>query len=304
MTVADAFREFDANLTIDNRDDIASRYRSITEALNGDFWGSTSRTQHRLYFGSYGRGTAIRGITDLDMIFELPGSLYGRYDRYKGNGQSALLQHVRRSLRVTYRTTTIGADRQVVVVLFPDKMNFEVLPAFAVAGGRYVHPDAKEGGSWKEIDPRSEMQAIRKCNHDTKSALTRLCRMTRAWQVRRKVSISAFLIDTLAYGFLTQRPRLTMDIANCDVMVTAFFHFLMSQDRAQMFWYAPGSDERVYRKEVFETKAKEAHVLALKALEYAWQGMEKDARRTWAAIYGKFFPILQRSSHHTLGVAD
>lgn len=291
MTIGDAFREFGANLSIDNRDDIAARYRSITETLNDDFWGSASRTEHRCYFGSYGRGTAIRGITDMDMIFELPGNLYGHYDRYEGNGQSALLQQVRRALRITYRTTTIGADLQVVVVLFPDKMNFEVLPAFATAGGRYVHPDAKAGGSWKEIDPKSEMQAIRKCNHDSKSALTRLCRMTRAWQVKRKVSISAFLIDTLAYDFLTQSSRSSPGIANYDLMVTSFFHFLMSQKRAQMFWYAPGSGERVHRKGVFETKAKETHVLALKALEYAWQGKEKAARRMWAAIYGKFFPI-------------
>lgn len=47
--------------------------------------------------GSYGRGTAIEGFSDLDMVFELPGALYKRYDDYIGNGQSALLRGVQES---------------------------------------------------------------------------------------------------------------------------------------------------------------------------------------------------------------
>jgi tRNA nucleotidyltransferase (CCA-adding enzyme) len=59
--------------------------------------------------GSYGRNTAIQGFSDLDMIFQLPYSVYEAYNRYSGNGQSALLQAVKTSIEKTYATTSIRA---------------------------------------------------------------------------------------------------------------------------------------------------------------------------------------------------
>ena len=43
----------------DIRDTISKRYRTVTRAINKEFWNSQSDTQHSLYVGSYGRGTAI-----------------------------------------------------------------------------------------------------------------------------------------------------------------------------------------------------------------------------------------------------
>src|SRR5690606_6007564 len=99
---------------------ISSRYKAITRRLNTDFWNTVSDTSHSLYVGSYGRNTAINGFSDLDMVFELPSTLYFQYDKYAGNGQSALLQAVRNSMRKTYSTSDIGGDGQVVVVKFTD----------------------------------------------------------------------------------------------------------------------------------------------------------------------------------------
>ena len=52
----------------DIRDTISKRYRTVTRAINKEFWNSQSDTQHSLYVGSYGRGTAI-DTSDLDIIF-------------------------------------------------------------------------------------------------------------------------------------------------------------------------------------------------------------------------------------------
>ena len=70
---------------------------------------TTSEMSHSLQVGSYGRGTAIHGTSDVDMIFQLPNSLRARYSRYRSNGQSALLQAVRDSVMKTYPRTRIGA---------------------------------------------------------------------------------------------------------------------------------------------------------------------------------------------------
>ena len=52
------------------------------------------------------------------MIFRLPDSVYKQFDRYRRNGQSALLQTVRASVKKTYSATGIGTGGQVIVISF------------------------------------------------------------------------------------------------------------------------------------------------------------------------------------------
>jgi tRNA nucleotidyltransferase (CCA-adding enzyme) len=96
MGLADWFSTFCTDIQIQDEGTISSRYKAITQRLNTDFWSTTSDTAHSLYVGSYGRNTAIQGFSDLDMIIELPSSLYFHYDNFASNGQS-----LRRSARVT-----------------------------------------------------------------------------------------------------------------------------------------------------------------------------------------------------------
>jgi predicted nucleotidyltransferase len=69
----------------ETRSTISTRYRTVTHAINREFWNRQSKTQNSLYVGSYGRGTAIN-TSDLDILVELPQSEYNRYDYVKGNG--------------------------------------------------------------------------------------------------------------------------------------------------------------------------------------------------------------------------
>ena len=103
MGVGDDFLRFRSSYNIDAAtiSSIASRYRRITRQLNWDFWGVVSDSAHSLYVGSYGRDTAARGVSDLDVGFVLPWALYNQYDGRSGNGQSALLQAVKRSIQST-----------------------------------------------------------------------------------------------------------------------------------------------------------------------------------------------------------
>jgi predicted nucleotidyltransferase len=113
----------------DARSTISTRYHTVTQAINREFWNSQSETQNSLYVASYGRGTAI-DTSDLDILVELPQSEYTRYDYAKGNGQSRLLQAVRSSIMTAYPRSDVRADGQVVKVNFSDGMRFEILPAF------------------------------------------------------------------------------------------------------------------------------------------------------------------------------
>jgi hypothetical protein len=108
VALAEWFEAFCGSLQVRDGGTISLRYKNITRRLNSDFWNTTSDSSHSLYVGSYGRNTATEGFSDLDMLAELPSSLYFQYDGYTGNGQSALLQAVKTSIERTYSTTSSG----------------------------------------------------------------------------------------------------------------------------------------------------------------------------------------------------
>lgn len=122
-------RKSNYSIDKDTRSLISLRYKTITKAINKEFWNSISETDHSRYVGSYGRGTAIN-VSDLDILVELP---YEEYEHFKSltyNGPSRLLQAIKKAIQETYPRTEVHGDGQVVVVSFSDGMRFEVLPAF------------------------------------------------------------------------------------------------------------------------------------------------------------------------------
>ena len=261
MSLATWFQTFCTSLQVDKTVSITNRYGSLTTRLNTDFWSTSSATAHSLYVGSYGRNTAIRGISDVDMVFELPWGLYAKYNDYLYNGQSALLQAVKTSIEKTYSSTEVRGDGQVIQVEFWDMM-FEVVPVFPHTDGSYTYPDANGGGAWKKTDPRAEMSAIRMRSVVCNGNLVRLCRMMREWKREWPVDISGMLIDTLAYQFIDTWGYKDKSYLYYDFMCRDFFKFLADQSTTQTFWRAPGSGAYIYGGG-FHYKAKRCYNLSL-----------------------------------------
>jgi hypothetical protein len=207
MGLAEWFSGFCGAIQIQYTGSISVRYKAITRRLNTDFWTTTSDTAHSLYVGSYGRNIAIQGFSDLDILFQLPYSIYQQYQAHAGNGQSALLQAVKTSIERTYSKTSIKADGQVILVPFTDGITFEVVPGFLNTDNSYTYPDANSGGSWQTTNPRAEIDAIRTRNTDCNRNLIPLCRMMMAWKSNWDVPIGGLLVDTLAYQFIEERPN-------------------------------------------------------------------------------------------------
>lgn len=290
MGVGEWFAEFCSNLQISNSEVISLRYRAITRRLNSDFWDSSSETTHSLYVGSYGRNTAIEGTSDVDMVFQLPYDVYKQYDQYFGNGQSALLQAVRESIKRTYPITNIGADGQVICVPFTDGITFEVLPAFLNKDDSYTFADANGGGSWRTTNPRAEIAGIRDRNTACNYNLVPLCRMMRAWKRQWDVPISGMLIDTLAYQFIADWQYRDKSYLYYDFMTRDFFQFLVAQDESQQFWRAPGSGQYVWKTGNFQYKAKRCYNLSLEAVAYQMNDKNWSAKQWWRSIFGTAFP--------------
>lgn len=291
MGVAENFETFCYNLIVSNKTIISDRYKRITKRLNLDYYSSESETSHSLYLGSYGRNTAIKGLSDLDMLFRLPNSAYHRFNNYVGNGQSALLQEVKRSLQKTYSNTDVGGDGQVVIVSFTDGMIFEILPAFLNDNGEsYTYPNSKDGGSWKTTNPKPEIDAMRLRDSTYKGNLRRLCRMMRAWKGRNDVSIKGLLIDTLAYQFIGSWENRDKSYLYYDYMARDFLLYLANQDTNKQYWTAPGSGAYVYKIGNFQYKAKQAYNISLEAIDYDSKDMPYTASGKWREIFGTKYP--------------
>ncbi len=292
MGLGDWFGTFCTNIRVQDGGTISTRYKAITRRLNTDFWNTASEAAHSLYVGSYGRNTAIKGFSDLDMVFELPSDLYFQYDRYNGNGQSALLQAVRNSMQKTYSTSSIGGDGQVVVVSFQDGITFEVVPVFKNKAGSYTYPDSNAGGSWRTTNPRPEIEAIRARNNTCNGNLVALCRMMRSWKRKWEVPIGGLLVDTLAYQFIDGWEYKDKSRLYYDWMSRDFFRFMADQNRDKEYWKAPGSGQYVYGKGLFQYKATRCYNIALEAIghETANPKQEWSAKQKWRDIFGTSFP--------------
>lgn len=292
MALAEWFSDFCSNLTVKDGGTISTRYKNITKRLNTDYWNTTSDNAHSLYVGSYGRNTATQGFSDLDMIFQLPYSEYERYNNYSGNGQSALLQAVKKSIEKTYSTTSIRGDGQVILVPFNDGITFEVVPAFINKDDSFTYPDANNGGSWRITNPKPEIAEIKSRNNVTNGNLVRLCRMARAWKRTWDVPIGGLLIDTLAYQFIGNWEYRDKSYLYYDYMSRDFFKWMADQDSNQEYWKAPGSGQYVYGKGLFQYKAKRCYNISLEAIEHetATPKREWSAKQKWREIYGTTFP--------------
>jgi hypothetical protein len=292
MGLAEWFSTFCTNIQVQDAETISARYKAITQRLNTDFWTTTSDTAHSLYVGSYGRGTAVQGFSDLDMIFQLPNSVYKQYDAYLGNGQSALLQAVKSSIEKTYSTTSIRADGQVILVPFTDGITFEVVPGFLNSDDSYTYPDSNDGGKWRTTNPRAETDAIAARNNACNGNLIRLCRIMRAWKAKWSVPIGGLLVDTLAYQFIENYEYREKSFLYYDFMSRDFFKWMAEQDEDQEWWRAPGSGSYVYGKQLFQYKAKRCYNIACDAIahEMATPKQEWSAKQKWREIFGTAFP--------------
>ena len=293
MGVAEDFSKFRDNYQITTKliSSISNRYKRITKQLNTDFWNTNSDTAHSLYIGSYGRDTAAKGISDLDIGFILPNATYHQYNAHQGNGQSALLQAVKSSMAKTYPTSVISGDGQVVAVNFTDGITFEVLPAFENNDAEsWTYPNANSGGSWKVCNPRAEMKAVAKRSDETNRNLKYLARMMRVWAEHCSVPISGILIDTLAYQFIENYEHRDKSFLYHDFMARDYFNFLSNQDQNQTIWRAPGSGSHVHRKGVFEHKARSAYLRSVEAINYNDDKHEWSRRQKWREVFGPLYP--------------
>lgn len=270
---------------------VASRRDEIAKALNKDFRAKDGCTDNKLMVGSFGRHTAIRGVSDLDMIFILPPTLRSSYSG--ATGPRRILERVRDDLKARYPNTSIRVDQCVVRVQFTSNaFTFEVQPAFENDDGSFDYPDTMTN-SWKVTKPRDEIAATKERNDQTSTNMRHLARMARAWKNRNGVNMGGLLIDTVVYQFFAQTGTYnSAGTGSFDLMARDFFKFLKDEPK-QNYYLALGSGQHVKVKAPFQAKAKQAHNRCLAAIEDEGKA---SANKKWREIFGNSVPRASSTS--------
>lgn len=287
METKEIFETLLANLKVgDKAQKITSRRDSITKSLNREFRELEKSSDYKLMVGSFGRHTAIRGISDLDMLFFLPESLRDDYTK-SDTGPKRSLERVKKALEKTYPDTAIRVNQCVVTVKFSsEKFQFEIQPVFCNLDGSFTYPDT-HSNDWKRTKPRDEIQATRECNQRTSNNMRRLARMTRAWRNNVGVAMGGLLIDTLVYRFFEQTDLFdSAGYDKFDEMVRDYFGFLKDQPNQDRF-NALGSNQHVKVKQKFQKAAQNAYEAAVAAIE---EENSDKALKNWRKIFGASIP--------------
>lgn len=285
--LAQSFEEFINSLQLDNMEDIKTKFKNITKRLNTSYYNSNSEEEHGYMVGSVGRQTAIKGVSDLDMLFVLPDDLYSKYNGDDWNGQKELLKAVKKELQKRYPNSELRGDGQVVVITFTN-YEVEVCPAFEESDGSYTYPDANDGGKWKRTDPLVEIGESEFMIEHTNNHFRYVCQMVRAWKNHLGFKMGGLLVDTLVHKFFNKYPVYeTTTFDDYLSLLKDLFIYFKGLNKNQKYWFALGSNQRVYNKSSkFITKAKEAYE-KIKDLDEN----SDDVFDKLQELFGKSFPI-------------
>jgi len=242
--------------------------------------------------GSYGKGTAVRPPSDLDMLFLLPLDVYTRIDVLTGNKQSQLLQEIRRTLVITFPNTEVSADGPAIVAPF-QTYNVDIVPAFRFTtgdlAGQYLIADTRDGGRWRLSNPVAEYNWLQQTDAASAGKATHLVKVLKAWKRECNVEIKSVCLEILAGVFVAQWQYRDKTIFYYDWMIRDFFAFMLQHVNG---WVRPaGIAKQIPLGNCWESKCRTAYSRALKACDYEYVGKGFDASEQWQKIFGSQFHV-------------
>lgn len=276
---------FNIELGTSEIEDAKTKHNSICEKLHNHYYETTYTGATKLIVGSCGKKTAINPLNDVDVIFKLPFSEKKRYDDYKNNGQSQLLQDVKNILLKSYPRTSIRGDGPVVAVDF-ETCKIELIPSVKMSSSYYV-PITSDGGNWERTEPIIEKESVQTSNSRSNGNTINLIKMIKTWKNYCNVPIKSLAIELIAIDFLEIWEYYDKSNVYYDWMVRDFFETLVNS--AGKSHDIPGTYNTLDYGDQWVSKAETAHERAEKAIEYESKKLNYCARDEWKKIFGNKF---------------
>lgn len=285
VDLSENFKKFLENirLTENQIEDGENKCDNVCKVLHKHYYDGNNESSAKLIIGSFGKDTAIRPPSDVDVIFELPRSEKERYDNRSGNGQSQLLQDVKNVLMETYPLTDIKGDGPVVVVDF-STYKVEVNPSIK-EDSMYLVPLTINGGKWEQINPIKEKDVIDESDKRSCGNTRNIIKMIKKWRDYCNVSIKSFYIEILVVDFLKETEHYDYGFFSYPMLIYEFFEYMLKQKNKINF--IPGTFNIINYGDEWESKAE----TACKNAKNAWlNGSEDESIDYLRKILGYDFP--------------
>lgn len=280
------FENFLDNITLTSKqkEDAKTKYTNVCEKLYSHFYEGKYDDSKKFLFGSYKTKTNIRPLShmqDVDVLFKIPQEIFDKYDSYESNGQEALLQEVRNTLKERYTTTdVIKAWGKVVLIQFEENHhNVELLPALELDDKKFKIPNSADGGYWNIFDPRAEIEKFEKSNEDSGGLTRNLAKMLKSWAHNNTtMQYQSYRRLNDVIKFLKENYSSATAEVEYDKIIFNFFDYMNTR-----------CDTKI--KSFIETALSHAR----KALEYSDDDKFKEASEEWRKIFGDKFPFVKEN---------
>jgi hypothetical protein len=289
VSTSERFDRFVArlSLTAAERAEAQARTASVAGKLHERYYPNTAYNgSTKLLIGSHGKRTRVRPPRDVDMIFIMPPAQFTRYDAYAGNGQSQMLQDVRRVLAERYPNTTISGNGRVVDVKFTAGHSVQVVPAFR-GTSKFIIGDSHDGGKWEISDYAAEAKNIDDSDKLSVGNTRTLIKIMKVWQQEQSVPIKSLTIELRAVNFLAGWKHANKSSEYHDWMVRDYFAELIR--KANSWCISPGIEEKCHYGDAWLAKARRAYGHALEACNHESNKHEYLATAEWQAIFGSVY---------------
>ncbi|MFI1293077.1 hypothetical protein ACH4VM_32320 [Streptomyces sp. NPDC020792] len=288
LTVAAAFNEFNEIIkpTQATRDKVYERRDNVAKVLR-DAFPSSSDVDYRStkIIGSLGRNTAIRPVSDIDLLTHLhvDPDLWSR--KYSANS-TEFLYRVRRTLNATSTVEKIGARGQAVRLFYADGLEVDVAAVVKYNTGGYGIPDGS--GGWLRTDPVKHEEHLNKINGRVDGDLKKIIRFVKQWNKAHSSHLGSFHLEML----VARTFEWSLGNDSRDALEEFFRrnrNNLSVQDPASysgdlssgMTWLAQGAARAAMEN---------AYTRAVAANKAEVYGNHKEAIRLWRIILGSNFP--------------
>ena len=234
--------------------------------------------------GSYGRKTAIRPLNDIDLFIVLDEQ---KHSNIRSGPARACLELVQSALCDAYRGKSVRIQSRSVNIEFSgSKIGYDIVPAFATAGGKYLIPDS-DRGSWIHTNPQSHKQAGIEANKRAGGMLNPLIKMAKYWNSNRGGGklLRSFHLEVMSYDAFQRPPK------GFPHGLHALFEHLAQRvlspcrDPAAV---GPRIDKGMPQDERNRLRVglQQAAKTSAAALEYEAQGLSAYAHRCWWSLLG------------------
>ncbi len=292
--LVDGFRNL--RLHLSGAEEQAARFREIAapvlDRLNAAYWPGPPDYSRTALMGSWTRGTAVSGLSDFNIAYELPRRFLPDIAELTMLRLDELSDQFFAEISHLFPQAERRRPNSTVAIALSKELTINLRPFFWMKSGEMGYPDMTTFNRWRRLEPSAGHQALLRLDPIERENYAMICRVARIWRAIHSVPISGILIDTLGLVFIVHAAHRRKPPKFQDCLMRDFFQFMADQDPAQDWWNIPGAEDPVFRTGAFEELAAAAHTVAQYAIEQAANKQEKSARAAWRYLLGDYYPAI------------